>query len=134
MYAKISAKSPVTHGLLLAAADAVGVRLIDVDHKPHGWVRFRLAPVMARTVGPRGGVTQRPLRYAKRSTRGRRTSNGICWHGHRDFMREVYKYQTTARFRSAVAKYNDREHFERTYAASIYGDMPWLIGDCAESE
>ena len=44
-----------------------------------------------------------------------RKVNAVCWHGHRDFMREVFKINPDARIKSAVADYRGSDDFERTF-------------------
>jgi hypothetical protein len=60
-----------------------------------------------------------PVPYRRLSIpyRGKeRTISGIlCWHGHRDFMREMFAQYPEAVLESAIAKYEGREGFERDY-------------------
>jgi hypothetical protein len=44
-----------------------------------------------------------------------RKVNAVCWHGHRDFMREVFRINPDARIKSAVADYRGSDDFERTF-------------------
>lgn len=58
----------------------------------------------------------------------------VCWHGFRDFIREVYKINSTAKIITALATYEDEQHFEVTYPDTGYTDigskcMPLLSKD-----
>ena len=44
-----------------------------------------------------------------------RKINAVCWHGFRNFMREVYKVDSQAIIVTGYAKYNDKDHFELTH-------------------
>jgi len=61
-----------------------------------------------------------PVPYRRLSVpyRGKeRTLPGIlCWHGHRDFMREMFAQYPSAVLESAVAKYIGQDGFERDHA------------------
>lgn len=47
----------------------------------------------------------------------------LCWHGFRDFFREVYLRAPDARFRTGMATYRSREHFEEVYLATGYRNI-----------
>lgn len=47
----------------------------------------------------------------------------LCWHGHRDFMRELFKRYPEAILESVLAKYKGREGFEREYAETGYQNI-----------
>lgn len=39
----------------------------------------------------------------------------MCWHGHRDFMRALYRLAPDARIKTALADYRDAEDFDRKF-------------------
>jgi len=43
----------------------------------------------------------------------------VCWHGHRDFLRALFRLQPDARVKSALADYRGSEDFERSYRATF---------------
>lgn len=74
--------------------------------------------------GPDRGATEysfglRPVfgedtyRLIRDGMSGRRRVNAVCWHGHYDWMDEVFTRDPEARIISAVATYNGRRGFLR---------------------
>lgn len=49
-----------------------------------------------------------------------RKVNAVCWHGFRDFMREVYQVNSQAVIVTAVIRYDSLAHFERLYPDTGY--------------
>ena len=69
-----------------------------------------------------------------RKYRHKRKVWAVCWHGFRDFIREVYKINSTARIVTMLACYEGKQHFEVTYPDTGYIDigsicMPLLSKD-----
>lgn len=62
------------------------------------------------------GISARPSQnpFHKVSHSGRKL-NAVCWHGHREVMREIFKIAPDAILVSTFARYEGREHFERTH-------------------
>ena len=56
-------------------------------------------------------------RFRRMNATGKRRVNGVCWHGHREFFRAVYRRMPQARIRSSFALYTDAEQFERTHVS-----------------
>lgn len=98
--------------------------------------------------GPDKGATEyhfglRPVygedayRLIRDGMSGRRRVNAVCWHGHYDFMDEVFARDPDARIISAVATYNGRRGFlqdapptaERNIGSQFY---PQYYGDACE--
>jgi hypothetical protein len=48
----------------------------------------------------------------------RRVPGPVCWHGHRAFMRALFKVAPHAVIISSLARYNDAEDFERKHGAT----------------
>jgi hypothetical protein len=90
-------------------------------------------------LGPVTGVTgSRP--YQRRSLDNRQQVAVVCWHGHRDWMREVYRVAPDARIKTALADYRGAVDFEARYRSTqdAYGDVwcecgqmtkrGWIVG------
>lgn len=104
-----------TEQALKEAANAVGVR-INGPTPSRGGYRFTL-----RTdgYGPE-------LRYGRRSFRRnrdgsrRRVPGAVCWHGHRDFMHELFARCPDAVLVTALATYRGRADFEAKFPATYW--------------
>ena len=59
--------------------------------------------------------------YRKVSARTGRRIWAVCWHGHFQFMAELFDIDPHARIRSAMARYDGRDEFYR-----LAGDTRWL--------
>jgi hypothetical protein len=81
-----------------AAARAIGVRAENTGHN-----RYRL-------------YTEPDCVWRRVSPSGRRVS-AICWHGFRDFFRELFRLDPSARVKTALAEYT-AETFEHEYRKS----------------
>lgn len=57
-------------------------------------------------------------KYQRESAMSGRRVFAVCWHGFRDFFREVYKHAPEARFYTAFDKWLGSEDFEERYRAS----------------
>lgn len=75
-----------------------------------------------RMTGPWKGKKDEPRPYWKHGWtrfawgRGPRYAHGaVCFHGHRDFMREIYKINPQAVIRTKLAAYVGSEGFERVF-------------------
>lgn len=58
-----------------------------------------------------------------RKYRHKRKVWAICWHGFRDFIREVYKINSAARIITRLACYEGEQHFEITYPETGYTNI-----------
>jgi hypothetical protein len=103
------------------AADEVGLA-IHSDWSGNGItrdgraLRFRLAL----------GTDKENYRSIKR---GRRIA-AVCWHGHRDFFRALYRRSPEARIKTALADYRGTDGFERDFPATGQGN----VGSWAEPQ
>lgn len=50
-----------------------------------------------------------------------RRKAAICWHGHRDFMRDVFAVNPHASIKTCMARYADKFDFERTHERTRTG-------------
>lgn len=48
----------------------------------------------------------------------------VCWHGHRAFMRALYRLAPDAIIRTGLATYRGADDFERTHQATAWGSDP----------
>lgn len=71
-----------------------------------------------------------PIRFGRygfsrnRSTGNRRRVPGaVCWHGHRNFMRELFRLAPGAVLVSAFATYKGRDDFERNHGDTAYREV-----------
>ena len=100
-----------------ASADEVGLAIHSDDVTPVGRaLQFRLA------LGP----DKDSYRSIKR---GRRIA-AVCWHGHRDFFRALYRRSPEARIKTALADYRGTDDFERIFPATGQGN----VGSWAEPQ
>lgn len=90
-----------------AAANCDGLRVDITNEGPRG-IRFRL-----KTKGPR--AKYRRISWINGPDKPRTIGGAVCWHGHRAFMRALYAIKPDARIESCLARYEGREHFERTH-------------------
>jgi len=95
---------------LVNAAAKVGVR---VDLRGGG--RFGLKTD--------GGIktNKKHPKYRKIGRYGRTVPGAVCWHGHRDFFRELFELKPEAVIETALATYKGAEHFEDTYRDTRWG-------------
>lgn len=69
---------------------------------------------------------------ARTITRDRTISNNgcgkrmtyVCWHGHREFMRALYRLAPDATIRTGLATYKGARHFEETHEGTAWGHDP----------
>lgn len=73
-----------------------------VEGLPHQKYKVRLFPITDE--------------YRKFSSRSGRRINGICWHGHKNFMVRLFYDFPQATLRSALAEYNGQRSFLDKYA------------------
>ncbi len=112
----------VTRHILEDAAHAVGVTLQDYQDqsRPTGKPRhrFRLKPVTTRTPSGRVAVNGRGPYTALRSRWGKdRMINAVCWHGHREFYRELFRRAPDAVVTTKLARYTAAT-FESVFPAT----------------
>ena len=94
------------------AADKVGVRVVEWRAVSPTACRFRLGLTTARE------YQRTSVGYG---SKGRRIA-AVCWHGHRDFYRALFKVAPEARVQTAMtrqlaqgSRYYTAENFERVY-------------------
>ena len=91
---------------LSKCAKVVGVDLGDICNRGN-YVQFKVNLI---------GETYRKYRHKRKVW-------AVCWHGFRDFIREVYKINSTATIITAYARYEDVTDFEVTYLDTGYIDI-----------
>lgn len=126
-----------------AAADEVGVRLYNLRESGKGLAFIlKTGKPIVQATDWRGKLRWFP-RYQRLSVRERRSTargyegipffpvvpGAVCWHGHRDFLRALFRKLPDARVRTALATYRGAEHFETTYPET-YGGAPDNGGFC----
>lgn len=99
----------VTEAELEQAARQVGVRLGNLRPNGRG-LRFTL---WTKGKPPKYGRRSQTIRNRDGSLR--RIPGRVCWHGHRDFFRAVFRLQPQAYFDTALAKYEGTLDFERKF-------------------
>lgn len=118
-------------------AQEIGVRLYDLDG-PSGRksdrYQFRLALDSGSPLGQR-----KYQRLSANNFMPQRRVAAVCWHGHRDFFRALFKRCPDAQIVTAVARYHGREDFETKFEAT--GDQnigsqwyPMLYRDACECQ
>lgn len=107
----------VTAELIERAADGIGVRAANLRPDGSGF-RFVL-----RTVD--SGLRDGPAYRRVNQHNGRTVPGAVCWHGHRAFMRELYRHAPEAKIRTALANYDGAEHFERTHSQTAHHAMDY---------
>lgn len=129
------AKGP-TENQIYAAADTVGVRIYNFRPVKGGGYGFTLktGERTKQRIDWRGKLVSSP-RY-QRLSQHERTSyakghegerfrvvvpGAVCWHGHRDFFRELFAMAPDAIIKTAFITYKGAEHFERSYRATWDG-------------
>ncbi|MHA1952462.1 MAG: hypothetical protein ACW96U_00760 [Candidatus Heimdallarchaeaceae archaeon] len=50
----------------------------------------------------------------------RRRTSAVCWHVHRDFMKEIFDINPDARLTTALMYYKGKDHFYETYQSTQY--------------
>lgn len=80
-------------------------------------LRFRLG---IDTTQPRNSGGFLPYQRMSQNYYGNgRKIAAVCWHGHRDFMRALFRLAPEARIKSALADYRGSDDFERSYRATF---------------
>jgi len=110
-------------------AESVGVAIADrgsVNQRHHSITkdgrayRFNLRP--DKTLGRSEG----DYKYQRTSASGfspDRRVFAVCWHGHRDFMKELFERDPDARIKSMFADYRGKEQFEDKFEATGYRNV-----------
>lgn len=130
-----------TSAQLTRAAKQAGVGF-GYPYRPRvatGGLRVTLA-----TVGPQAKFRRLST---VREWRGRRAGQpyqktipgAVCWHGHRDFMRALFKLAPDAIISTTLATYRGREDFERSHGATRHSSGRYFgfgvdagRGDCVD--
>lgn len=105
------------------AADAANVRIYNLTWK--GCDRRGLASFTFRlkTYTP-DGADHAPFRrfslYSDRNGNRRTVPGAVCWHGHREFFRALYRLCPDAKVKTAMAVYTSPAQFEATHAATYH--------------
>ena len=99
---------------LREAAEKAEVRLYNLGEDGRGY------GLTLKTHGPTSNG--KPVKWGRvsQSVRNkdgspRRVAGAVCWHGHREFMREVFKINPDARIKTALADYQGKDDFEETH-------------------
>lgn len=110
----------VTEAQIRQAAAEVGLKLGE-DWQGNGVtpdgraLRFRLAVNREAPRDADGFLPyQRSSTFAYGNRKPRRIA-AVCWHGHRDFMRALYRLAPDMRLKTALADYRHADHFEGTF-------------------
>ena len=82
---------------------------------------FRLA--LNSDVPKRGNAGYKYQRTSANRGIGPRKVAAVCWHGHRDFMRAVFRIDPNARFKTAIADWKGSEDFERRFAQTAFNNV-----------
>jgi hypothetical protein len=111
-------------------ADAYTIEMIAEDHglkalvsqartlrDGREYVRFTLKPGQ---LSPKN--KDETSRYQRRGYMGERI-HAVCWHGHRDFMRALFDFDSEARLTTAMADYRSREGFNELYPATAWRNI-----------
>lgn len=119
----------LTEGQLYDIAEEIGVKIADrgsVNERVHSIPRVG----RAYSFGLRPDKTTRDedgnYRYQRLSAswhNDQRRVFAVCWHGHRDFMRELFVRDPSARIKSAVADYRGVEEFEDKHPDTAYRNV-----------
>lgn len=117
------------------AAHEVGVRTSGCTKTGRGW-RFTLKTDTSRFGYPdkdgEGGAPYRRISQSygqdTESGRPRTVPGAVCWHGHRDFFRALYRLAPDARIKTTMADYRGSEDFEASYkdTQEAVPDSPWM--------
>lgn len=94
-------------------AAKVGVRL-NLNRNGHSFT--------IRTLGPDpkyGRRSEHPYRQPNKDGKRPRIPGAVCWHGHRDFMIELFNRYPDARLKSALADYRGRDDFWNKFPETI---------------
>ena len=117
---------------LYACAKAAEVNLFNVRRQGRGF-RFQL-----HRAGP--GSPWGRLAFSRKADGERRGCGGVCWHGHRSFMRAVYHVNPEAVIITAMIRYEGRDDFERRHTATYFrmvgpqADLEYYGGLCKCTE
>lgn len=116
------------------AADETGIRLYNLRVSGHGYAfTLKTGEPNEQRIDWRGKLVRAP-RYQRLSQCAQRsTARGhegkefarvvpgvVCWHGHRDFFRALYKLAPQAVVRTAMAVYRNAGNFESQFEATRY--------------
>lgn len=107
----------VSESQLSDIATALSVSLHDM-RKDGRALRFTLRPAGEKRNGN--------YIYQRTSASGwhaERRVHAVCWHGHRDFMREVFRVNPDARIKTGWADYKGSEDFEDKFGATAYRNV-----------
>jgi hypothetical protein len=77
-------------------------------------LRFRLAVDTTQDRNADGFLPYQRMSTALGVGEGRKIA-AVCWHGHRDFMRALFRRAPEARIKTALADYRGELDFERKY-------------------
>ena len=101
----------LTQTQLEDAAMASSVTLYNVRRDGTG-LRFQLKPLDVN------GTTHPIKRHWQRIGHTGRKVHAVCWHGHREFYRECFKFNPHTIIITAIARYNDEQDFAAKYQAT----------------
>ena len=117
----------VTVADLKTAADRAGVLISGGGYLTHGTPR-QVGNALSFTLRTREAAPGDPVRWQRRSINQvrkdgefRRVANAVCWHGHREFMLQVFEINPDARIQTGLADYRNREDFKLKYRSTFRG-------------
>lgn len=117
----------VTKGQLEQAAREVGVELYNLREagktERAGWA-FTLKTGKATSPKERAKYRRVSKLTSYRDGKRHTVPGAVCWHGHRDFFRALYKLAPQARIKTAMAVYLNARHFEE-----LHPDTFWMGGE-----
>jgi hypothetical protein len=93
------------------AANSIGARLYGLRALNRKETRWRFV------LRPNGSEQYRMIRFSSFYKSGQRKVNAICWHGHREFFRALFRLAPSAESRSMCGHWT-AENFESDHVAS----------------
>jgi len=103
----------VTEAQLRDCAAEVGVELYELREEGRA-LRFRIVPTAYKDA--RGD--HKYQRVSVSVFREGRRVHAVCWHGHRDFMRAIFRANPDARIKTGIADYRGSDDFEQKFEAT----------------
>lgn len=118
--------SNITEQQLEAAAAQSGVRIETTPLNQAGtrW-QLKVYPSIPADCYTPGGQRRKGERGNARwqSTKNGRRVHAVCWHGFRAFFRAAFELKPDASFRTAMATYKGKEHFEAVHPETGYRNV-----------
>jgi hypothetical protein len=103
----------ITREQAAQAAERVGVELNPDTDEKNGVLRTTIRPDSSLKPAQRAYT-----RFSANRGLARRRVNAVCWHGHRDWMRELFRINPDAVISSALATYRGVRDFDEKFSAT----------------